>query len=199
MDWTFPVVGFNAYFEWARNDYSPSLRDNITLEPSHSQAYTIGARQVIDVNRGFLLIRAELSQLECSDSYYINTLNGRPGFYTHGIITQGHTNEGQILGAGIGTGSESQYIEAAWYHHRGSVKALFRRISFDRDYIYESPEAGDLFRLNVQITVGLQTKWFILPGVMLAVGYELSNNINRNYIEDNDVINHYVSASLRFN
>jgi len=199
MDWIFPSVGFNAYFEWARNDFSPNLRDNITLEPSHSQAYTVGLAQKIELEQGFIIVRAELSQLECSDSYYINLLYGYPGFYTHGIITQGHTNEGQILGAGIGTGSESQYLEAVWYHQRGSVKTFFRRISRDRDYLYQNPVPGDLLRLNVEVSVGLQANWFIHSGVMLSAGYELSNNINRNYVEENDIVNHYLSIGLRVN
>jgi hypothetical protein len=46
LGWFFPRVGFNAYLEWACNDYSPRYR-YIIRAPGHSQAYTPGFSKIL--------------------------------------------------------------------------------------------------------------------------------------------------------
>lgn len=120
-EWKFRNAGFRGYFEWARNDYSPTLRDNMLLEPSHSQAFTIGFEQVLFANNEhFVAVNGEITQLIHTRDYEIGLGMSQTGFYTHGIIQQGHTNAGQILGAGIGPGAESQYLGIHYIYKRGS-------------------------------------------------------------------------------
>lgn len=66
-EWRFPTVGFETYFEWARNDYSPNRRA-IVRAPEHSNAYTIGVRQLIPTARSDnrLVVFGELTQLKPS-------------------------------------------------------------------------------------------------------------------------------------
>jgi len=198
-EWKFPNAGFRSYFEWARNDYSPTLRDNILLEPSHSQAYTLGLEQVVFIKKNHLLsVNAEITQLIHSRDYEIGLGMSQTGFYTHGIIKQGHTNDGQILGAGIGPGAESQYLGIDYFFERGSVTLFFRRLSRNKDYIYgdHDREKGDILRLNVEITGGIHGLYFINNALHMTAEVNVSDNLNWNYEEGNDKINVYCSIGL---
>lgn len=62
---------------------------------------------VISNLKGEMLL--EITNLECSQDYD-RVISWYSTFYAHHIITQGHTNRGQWLGAGIGTGENSQYL-----------------------------------------------------------------------------------------
>jgi hypothetical protein len=57
-------------------------------------------------------------------------------FYAHHIITQGHTNQGQWLGAGIGTGGNSQYLGFKLYFPRGYGHLFLQRQNPDLDYTW---------------------------------------------------------------
>lgn len=199
-EWKYRDAGFRGYFEWARNDYSPGLRDNILLEPSHSQAFTIGFEQVL-VNRlsHILSMNAEITQLIHTRDYEIGLGMGQTGFYTHHIITQGYTNEGQMLGAGIGPGAESQYLGVQYFNSKGSILFFIRRLSRNKDYIYGDPDriTGDLLKLNVELTGGVRVLYFILPDLHLTSEINLSRNLNWNYIENNDKTNIYLSLNIK--
>ncbi len=191
LDWTFPIVGFNTYLEWARNDYQPSVRSIIQF-PQRTQAYTIGARQLV-YNKGEqrCLVTLEISELLVSWDYTIDGTGG-PSFYTHGIVTQGYTQDGQILGAGIGTGSNSQILRADYYYERGKLSGYFQRIARTPDYLFSlpigSPERSSNNN-NVEFTIG--TEWVLNIFTMhtLVMGVEYSRNFNWNYIAGNDVNN----------
>lgn len=198
-EWKYRESGFRGYFEWARNDYSPSLRDNILLEPSHSQAYTIGIEQILIREKKHLIsINAEITQLIHTRDYEIGLGMSQTGFYTHSIIKQGYTNKGQLLGAGIGPGAESQYFGVHYIFNRGSALLFFRRLSRNKDFIYGDPErsVGDLLKLNIELTGGLRIFYMLSEKVHLETELDVSNNINRNYIENNDVFNIYLKVGV---
>jgi hypothetical protein len=198
-EWKYPGVGFRGYFEWARNDYSPTLRDNILLEPSHSQAFTLGVEQIVyNKNNKLIGLNGEITQLIHTRDYEIGLGMSQTGFYTHHIITQGYTNEGQILGAGIGPGAESQYFGVHYIFSKGSALVYFRRLSRNKDYIYGDSDrtTGDLLKLNVEITGGMRFLYFVNKKLHIETTINLSRNINWNYIENNDLTNFYISLSL---
>lgn len=133
FDYTLPKAGFEVYLEWARNDFSPNM-DYIIRYPFHTQAWTFGAQKAFNFSPKYgLKILLELSYLENSADYD-RLLDWYTTFYCHGEITQGHTNKGQWLGAGIGTGGNSQYLGFEFFHPKGSVTLFGQRRNPDLDY-----------------------------------------------------------------
>ncbi len=102
--WVFPSNGFEVYGEYGREDHNYDKRD-LLQEPDHSRTYGLGLRKVISSDSLHLsAFRTELI------NYELPTLarhRGEGGIYVHGILRQGHTNRGQLLGsdAGVGTGA----------------------------------------------------------------------------------------------
>ena len=133
FDYVLPLAGLELYLEWGRDDFSPDV-NFLMRYPFHSQAWTIGGRKSFHLPAGLegeLLI--ELSCLESSRDY--EGLWGT-SFYVHSGITQGYTNSGQWLGAGIGTGGNSQYAGVKVYFPRGSAGLFLQRRNPDLDYTW---------------------------------------------------------------
>ncbi len=135
FDYLLSSVGLEIYGELGINDYAPSLEAYIRY-PFHSMVYLTGIRKSIafpnqsDI-KGELIF--EWLSLEVSQDYQ---LQYPASFYMHYQILQGYTNEGQWIGAGIGTGGNSQYLGLRIYYPRGFSEAFIQRVNPDNDYIY---------------------------------------------------------------
>jgi hypothetical protein len=134
FDYLLPIARLGIYFEWARNDFSPTL-DHVIRYPFHTEAYTLGIRKALTITdslTGEILL--EFINLESSRDY--DLWNGATTFYAHHIIKQGHTNQGQWLGAGMGTGGNSQYAGFKLYFPKGQGQFFIQRGNPDLDYTW---------------------------------------------------------------
>ena len=102
--WVLPHSGFEVHAEYGRDDHSYDIRD-LEQEPDHSRVYSLGVRKVFSVAPDkmtagrFEIFNFQLPQL--------SRYRGEGEMYVHGLIRQGHTYKGQMLGAdaGVGTGA----------------------------------------------------------------------------------------------
>ncbi len=135
-DWLFQKIGLDIYCEWARNDFSPKLEYYIKY-PFHTSAWTVGLKKNLFTKTkaaGSLVL--EITKIESSHDYDFILGESGATFYGHSIITQGYTHKGQYLGAGIGTGGNSQYLGFNLYYKRGFSTFFIHRRNPDLDYTY---------------------------------------------------------------
>lgn len=182
-----PEVGFELYFEWARNDFSPTI-DHVFRYPFHTQAYTIGMSKVFDFEsekeiQGKLFL--ELTNLESSRDYEF--IGSSTTFYSHGQITQGHTNEGQWLGAGMGTGGNSQMVGYSWFVPEGSFTFFLQRLNPDNDYIWYlnsgSPSTIEK-RIRVDLSVGMNADYRVSDMSRIKAGAVYIYYYNFDYLRN---------------
>lgn len=180
MDWLFTKIGLDMYLEWGRNDFS-SNTDYILRYPFHTQSWTGGIVKAFNIN-DFCKLRLmlEITVLECSDDYE-RVIDWYSTFYAHHIITQGYTNRGQWLGAGIGTGGNSQYLGANLIHRKGNISFFIQRRNPDLDYTFhiqckqKNPEldSGNQWAeksIRAMLDFGLESTYFIKNNTILNVG-----------------------------
>ena len=194
MDWFLPKVMFNVYLEWARNDYSPDLRWALSY-PQHSQGYTLGFQKLVSMKKNKIIsIVAEVTELVCTK----DADGVCPSYYRHGIVIQGYTHLGQVMGAAIGPGSNSQFLQASYYTEWGYIGPRIQRIAYDQDYYFANPVFTVPDNENVEWIVGVDGVVFLNE---LDLGFKLSisDNWNRNYDKDNDVWNLYGMLSFKYN
>jgi hypothetical protein len=95
--------------------------------------FNLGARKLFPTktNKSNFELSIELTQLSIMDPRNI-FVSGSPfgvpkynSWYTSSIIRQGYTNLGQLLGASIGPGSNSQTINISWNKGLNKVGFLF--------------------------------------------------------------------------
>jgi hypothetical protein len=192
IDWFFTSAMFNVYLEWARNDYSPGLRWALSY-PQHSQGYTLGFRKAISTKRkGYVEITTELTELaRTKDADDIC-----PSFYRHSQVIQGYTHLGQVMGASIGPGSNTQFFGVDYYDSWGKASLSIQRIAYDQDYYFAKFFTPD--NENVEWIVSAGSVIF-LSSIDLNIELAFSDNWNRNYVKDNDVYNLHVATSCRYN
>ncbi len=188
VDYVFPRVGFEVYLEWARNDFSPGM-DFIIRYPFHTQGWTVGAQKAFDLPAGLQLqVMLEVTFLECSADYD-RLINWASTFYAHHKVTQGYTNRGQWLGAGIGTGGNSQYLGFRLYHKRGSVDFFMQRRNPDLDYTMyidskrypkDNPDTAGIAERNIRamLDFGLKARYFFHANVSGELGVVFEDEHN---------------------
>lgn len=202
--WVFPKSGFEIYGEWARNDHSWNWRDFFS-EPGHSRAYTFGLQKTFSLpGRNLLAVNAELTQLEVSKTDRIRPVGS---YYVHSRATQGYTNEGQLVGASIGPGANSQYLGGRWFFGRGRLKVWTQRIVYNNDFLYHSnamlapemrnPKSDKYWLHNTELKLGSSLTWFYRRWEATA-GFTLGREFNEDYIFKNDHTRFAMQLSFRY-
>ena len=188
FDYKIEKAGFELYLEWGKNDYSPS-KDHYLRYPFHTQGWTFGATKTFELP--FNLsgnLKLEITSLECSADYD-RLIDWYSTFYAHHRVTQGYTNYGQWLGAGIGTGGNSQYLGLNIYFKKGVFNVFLQRRNPDLDYTMfidskiESNPSNSQKNIKTYIDYGLSTNYHLLQNLTINFGFiteEIHNPINKN-------------------
>ncbi|MEO5910572.1 MAG: capsule assembly Wzi family protein [Pelobium sp.] len=131
--WALKKAHAEVYFEYGVNDHSYNLR-YFLLSPEHSRAYIFGMRKLIPVKQAkdqYVQLGFEFTQLEQSIEYLIR---GAGSWYTHYEIDEGHTNSGQVLGAGIGPGGNLQTFDLSWFKGYKHLGLQLERYQHNSDF-----------------------------------------------------------------
>ncbi|KQN34077.1 hypothetical protein ASE92_15735 [Pedobacter sp. Leaf41] len=132
--WLFPKAHAEVYFEYGLNDNSYDFRDFIG-SPDHSRAYLFGIKKMVPLKKHegeFIQFNAEITQM--SQTIDGTLLRYAGGFYYHGEVRQGYTNNGEVLGAGSGTGGNLQSFELSWVKGFKKLGLSFDRLEHNRDF-----------------------------------------------------------------
>jgi hypothetical protein len=130
-----PESKAEVYFEYGRNDHSYNTRDGL-VEPEHSRAYILGLRKLVPLRRTdeYIQIGVEFTKLEEASTRFIRDT---PSWYGHYQVTDGYTNRGQVLGAGIGPGSNLQSLDVNWVKGLKKIGLTFERLVNNNDLFYD--------------------------------------------------------------
>lgn len=211
--WVFPESNAEIYGEYFREDHNFDMRDFI-LEPDHDRAYTVGAQKIVESNWiDFVKFNAEINSLVPNR---VEEVRPQTYYYRHGIVRQGHTSRGQVLGAGIGPGSGSQFLGAEGYFNKGMLGLFIQRVE-DNDYFhYEwndtnaaNPPVGDIYNHRINLNIGLNGAYkrspLLLEGKLIwnknynYGRYDYGNrNIDFETTGEDDKINIQLQLSIRY-
>jgi hypothetical protein len=191
-DWTFPKVGFELYTEIGIDDFVPGGVLGLIRYPFHTWVYTIGVKKTVPVspNHGvYGEILLEWTNMEVSQDYQFQWASS---FYFHGGLNQGHTNQGQLMGAGSGWGGNSQFLAFKLYYARGTSTAFIHRNNPDNDFIYgqavgkentenangDTPEDIYFTGFKSNLTIGVNTLYFLSKNLSIGGGAAYNLIIN---------------------
>ena len=169
--------GVRAYFEIAREDALPSLRQFLEI-PYQGLVYLVGAQKAVRRQGGTLLITGEISNLERP----IDIRGQRSqDLYTSNDIPQGWTQRGQLLGSGPGPGGQSQWVSFDWITPARTVGLFVERVRWNED-AFARQYIPYLFREDVTLRGGIrgETMWHDR-----SVHVELSGGRRLNYLFQN--------------
>ncbi len=123
--WMFPKSHAELYYQFAYNDAKANWRD-FWLDMSHSTAYILGFKKLFILkDEKYLDLGMEVMKLGQTPSY----LHRNAGeFYEHCCISEGYTNQNQILGAGSGFGNNMQTIQLSMNKGWNKIGIIFHHI-----------------------------------------------------------------------
>ena len=110
--WILPASHAEIYAEYGRGDHNYDLRD-MYIRPQNFRAYILGFKKLFyynTTNGKYVEFNLELTQLEQNMTDPI----GGVYFAAYGGPVHGNTNQGQMIGAGIGPGSNLQTMSLSW-------------------------------------------------------------------------------------
>jgi len=131
--WALPRYGLESYVEWGRAEFPVSLRDFLK-QPEHSRGYTTGIQwsRPTGTDSRFR-VQGEVTNVEQSSTFRFRPIGS---FYTSRSVIQGYTNEGQVIGAGIGPGSSGQWIAADYFKGGWQLGGTAGRLRFNNDAFF---------------------------------------------------------------
>lgn len=134
LRWLWKKAHAELYFEYGRNDASYHFRDAI-MTPEHSAAYTFGFVKLLPLknNKEFVQVSSEVTRLQQSVNYIIRDAGN---WYTHFQVREGYSHRGEVLGAGIGPGSNVQFLEVSWFRGLDKVGVQLERLVNNNDFYY---------------------------------------------------------------
>jgi len=130
-----PKYNAEIYFEYAKNDRPANFTD-IILEPEDATGYTIGGSRLFNLRKKnqFIQVTIELTHLEKPQT---DLVRAEPTWYVHlQSPSDGYTNEGRYIGAGIGPGSNSLMIDVSFVEGLSNFGVKFERYVHDNDLYY---------------------------------------------------------------
>ncbi|MDR1747684.1 MAG: capsule assembly Wzi family protein [Spirochaetaceae bacterium] len=187
--WSFPQAGFEVYGEMGLDDFVPDGVLGYIRYPFHTLIYTLGLKKNVSFSpsvKGQIIF--EYSNFEMSQDFQFQWAYN---FYFHHQITQGYTNRGQFIGAGLGSGGNSQFLGFNLYYPKGSTLFFINRNNPDNNYIYknainESAKGGELGKQNwskwkTNFILGVSTVYFINSQIQITGQFAYDLLINPAY------------------
>ena len=198
------------YMEYGRSDKSPNLI-NLVADNNYPRAYVAGMRKLFpSKNNSFIEFTTEFTQMQLPKA---DLIRAAQSWHTHDYVRQGYTHKGQVLGAGIGPGSNSQMLGIAWVKGIKRVGLMFERIVRNNDFYYSAFEDSKDFRrhwtdLSTTLSADWSYKRFLISGrmaVIRSLNYQwwyidyLPQTSPTNYFKNGyDVLNFHTNLSLSY-
>jgi hypothetical protein len=146
------------YLEYGRNDRVPTPV-NLISDVNYPRAFVGGFRKLFPLKKKgtWLELATEFAQMGLPTPELV--LEGN-SFYTHPYVRQGYTHNGQVLGSGIGPGSNSQTVDVSWVKGFNKVGLRIERLARNMDFNYAAfIGTRDYTRHWIDISTELHADW----------------------------------------
>ena len=208
LRWLWKESNAEIYFDYHHNDSKHNIRD-LLLDSDHSRAVTIGLQKVFKISNDNYLFSWEWTQMEQSAT---RLLRNAGSWYEHGWTFDGYTNKGEVLGAGIGPGSNSQYFALNRIRDNEKLGLALEIIDQDNDFYHLAFATGinqksDFRRywkdFNLHLNFSKKYKYFwVSSNLMYSRGlnyqWDLDDTVTEYYHPGNDVNNFHMTLKLAY-
>jgi hypothetical protein len=173
-----PEEKAELYFEFGRSDKSPNPI-NVAADNNYPRAFIAGFRKLFPIKNGASIdFSAEFTQLQLPTADL--TFSAR-SWYTDSAVSHGYTQQGQVLGAAVGPGSNSQKFDISWLKGFNRIGLTFERLIHNSDFYYNAfSDPIDYTRKWVDVATTLHVDWH-LKGFLLSSQLALARSLNYEY------------------
>jgi len=204
LRWLWKDSKAEIYGEYHFNDAKQNIRD-LLLDSDHSRAVTVGLQKIFKINADDFLFSWEWTQMEQTAS---RLLRNAGSWYEHSWTYDGYTNEGEVLGAGIGPGSNSHYFALNRIREKEKLGIALEIIDQDNDFYHEAFASASDFRrywkdFNLHINFSKKFKQFWLSSNFmysrsLNYQWDLDDTATPYYRPGNDANNFHMTLKFSY-
>jgi hypothetical protein len=163
--------------------------------------FVFGATKLVPLKLfdSYLSLNVEFTQLQLTNSRDILYEGypwggGKPNsWYLNTLVKQGWSNNGQLMGASIGPGSNNQSISLSWNKGYNKIGIFVERTVFNNDFyfsVYYNPYAyngyGYYNRYWVDLTQRLELQLMPIRNILLAASFTNTHALNYRWIREED-------------
>ncbi len=204
LRWLWKDSKAEIYAEFHHNDSKYNIRDFL-LDSDHSRAVTVGLQKVFEISNDNYLFSWEWTQMEQTAS---RLLRNAGSWYVHNWTFDGYTNEGEVLGASIGPGSNSHYFGLNRIKKSEKLGIAFEIIDQDNDFYHEAFSSAEDprrywkdFNFHINFSKKLNSFW-ISSNLMYSRGlnyqWDLKDYATEYHHPGNDVNNFHATIKLTY-
>jgi hypothetical protein len=158
--WVMPAGKLEVYGEYGRKIKPENGRDWM-VRSNYSRAFVLGFRKLTPFPYfggadDLIQVDAEVTELAYNPTNFVRE---SPTWYTHHVVRDGYTYQGQVLGAGIGPGSNVQSIDVSWVRDMRQIGIGFERFVHNEDFMYREGFINDLRRGWVDLGMKAYAVW----------------------------------------
>ena len=198
-EWRVPQTGTRAYLEWGRNDHSINLQDFL-MQPDHDSGFVAGIQQKFALEgNSDILVTFEMANVGTNIG---DTMRPSGSWYTSLPVVGGYTEDGQVMGAPMGPGSNTQELDV--YYRSGTyfLGLGVQRWLYDADYFYSVTNTSYAENPNGYMTYDMLISGTVRAGieldeVELGASVTYTKDYDRNFVVGNDVNNWHAELSCK--
>jgi hypothetical protein len=204
LRWLMKDSNLEIYAEYHHNDSKQNIRD-LLLDSDHSRAVTAGLQKVFKIKTNTYLFSWEWTQMEQTAS---RLLRNAYSWYEHIYSMDGYTNQGEVLGASIGPGSNSHYFGLSKIEDKKKIGLAIEIIDQDNDFYHEAfASARDQrrywkdFNLHLNFSKKYKNLWLssnLMYSRSLNYQWDLDDTATEYYHPGNDVNNFHMTLKLAY-
>lgn len=189
--WVMPESHFETYLEWGRDDSGTFA--GLMRTGDATSAFTVGFQKLVPAGERWWRIQAEFTQTRDALPFSRNV------FYSH-PESAGYTNGGQLIGAAIGPGADSQYLGVDVLGPGGRLGGYVERIRRNDEFFLSTVVAAQPTRVaqrDVELVGMLRQVVFAGP---VEVSWEAGGGYrwNRSFLRSEPVLRAQVALALPF-
>jgi hypothetical protein len=190
-----PKEQAEVYAEYGRNDHAGSTRDFL-MEPEHSRALIVGFKKIFPLRaKAKLEMMMEFTNLQIPSTSLVRE---QESWYAHYQVRDGYTNLGQVVGAGIGPGGNSQTFNFNWLRGTRKIGFQFERITHNNDFYYAAFAPTRNYQAHwIDLSFGGHANW-VRKSFFCQAELAVVKSLNYYWQQDTDIHNLHLNFSVGY-
>ena len=164
-------------------------------------AFVFGVTKLVPLKLfdSYLNLNVEFIQLQLMNPKDIFNLGypfvgGKPNsWYLSNVVNQGYSNNGQLMGASIGPGSNNQSISLSWNKGYNKIGVFVERTVYNNDFyysIYFNPYTSNGYgyynRYWVDLTKRIELQLMPIKNILLSASFTNTHSLNYRWVRIED-------------
>lgn len=191
--WIWKESGTEIYGEYGHQGRKKLV--DLLKSPETNAAYLLGVSKQTPIGSKGSYLQTSLEFTELQQT----SIPLQGGWYTSSLIRQGYTHRGQVLGSGIGPGSNLQSLDISWYKGLKHIGIQFERFLHNNDFYYQMySNPIDYRKKYVDMSATLSADWDY-KNLIFSAGFSMIRALNYGYVLYNRPPEYFVVGWDRLN